>query len=81
MAAMYQRAAAASFRGEVPTGQHYVHGSIQVHGRFQGNALDVCDFLHRSINHSKLFADRHNHINGIENFWNQSKINIAFMGD
>ncbi len=25
------------------------------------------------INHSKLFADRHNHINGIENFWNQAK--------
>jgi transposase len=45
------------------------------------NALDVSDFLHRRINHSKLFADRHNHINGIENFWNQSKINIAFMGD
>jgi len=25
------------------------------------------------INHSKLFADRYNHINGIENFWNQAK--------
>lgn len=25
------------------------------------------------INHSKLFADKHNHINGIENFWNQAK--------
>jgi transposase len=45
------------------------------------NALDVSDFLHRSINHSKLFADRHNHINGIGNFWNQAKINIPFMGD
>jgi len=37
------------------------------------NVLDVSDFKHRRINHSKLFADRQNHINGIENFWNQAK--------
>ena len=37
------------------------------------NALDVSDFRHYRINHSELFADRHNHINGIENFWNQAK--------
>jgi len=37
------------------------------------NALDICDFHHRRINHSKLFADKQNHINGIENFWNQAK--------
>ncbi len=37
------------------------------------NALDVSAFHHMRINHSKLFADRHNHINGIENFWNQAK--------
>ena len=37
------------------------------------NVLDVSDFHHFRINHSKLFADRHNHINGIENFWNQAK--------
>lgn len=37
------------------------------------NMLDVSDFHHFRINHSKLFADRDNHINGIENFWNQSK--------
>ena len=37
------------------------------------NALDVSDFHHIRINHSKLFADRQNHINGIENFWNQAK--------
>ena len=30
-------------------------------------------FIHYRINHSKEFADRQNHINGIENFWNQSK--------
>ena len=37
------------------------------------NALDVSDFKHYRINHSKLFADKKNHINGIENFWNQAK--------
>jgi len=37
------------------------------------NALDVSDFRHYRINHSELFDDRHNHINGIENFWNQAK--------
>ena len=37
------------------------------------NALDVSDFKHCRINHSKLFADKRNHINGIENFWNQAE--------
>ena len=37
------------------------------------NVLDVSEFKHYRINHSKLFADRKNHINGIENFWNQAK--------
>ena len=37
------------------------------------NALDVSEFHHRRINHSELFADSQNHINGIENFWNQAK--------
>jgi transposase len=37
------------------------------------NALDVTDFRHYRINHSQLFADKKNHINGIENFWNQAK--------
>jgi transposase len=37
------------------------------------NVLDISGFHHCRINHSKLFADRHNHINGIENFWNQAK--------
>ena len=35
--------------------------------------LDVSGFIHHRINHSKEFADRRNHINGIENFWNQTK--------
>ena len=34
---------------------------------------DVSSFIHHRINHSKKFADHHNHINGIENFWNQVK--------
>jgi hypothetical protein len=33
----------------------------------------VSEFKHYRINHSKLFARKHNHINGIENFWNQAK--------
>ncbi len=37
------------------------------------NALDVSEFKHYRINHSELFADGKNHINGIENFWNQAK--------
>jgi len=37
------------------------------------NALDVSGFRHLRINHAKLFADGKNHINGIENFWNQAK--------
>ncbi len=37
------------------------------------NALDVTDFHHQRINHSKIFALGQNHINGIENFWNQAK--------
>jgi transposase len=37
------------------------------------DALDVSDFHHMRINHSELFADRRNHINGIESFWNQAK--------
>ena len=37
------------------------------------NTLDVSEFKHYRINHSKLFADKQNYINGIENFWNQAK--------
>ena len=37
------------------------------------NALDIADFKHYRINHSQLFADKKNHINGIENFWSQAK--------
>ena len=38
------------------------------------NALDVSEFKHFRVNHSKEFTSgKNNHINGIENFWNQSK--------
>ena len=37
------------------------------------NALDVSNFHHYRINHPALFATGKNHINGIENFWNQAK--------
>jgi transposase len=37
------------------------------------DVLDVASFKHLRINHSKLFSENKNHINGIENFWNQAK--------
>lgn len=37
------------------------------------DVLDVPEFHHVRINHSQIFADQTNHINGIENFWNQAK--------
>ncbi len=40
------------------------------------DVLDVSNFKHYRINHSTQFVDkkdRQNHINGIENFWNQAK--------
>ncbi|KMK51330.1 transposase [[Actinobacillus] muris] len=37
------------------------------------DALDVSEFHHERINHSEIFAERENHINGIENFWSQTK--------
>lgn len=37
------------------------------------NALDIAGFSHYRINHSSHFANGHNDINGIENFWNQAK--------
>jgi len=40
------------------------------------NVLDVSAFKHYRINHARRFADRKNHINGIENFWNQAKSHL-----
>ena len=36
------------------------------------NVLDVSAFKHYRMNHSKLFVNKHKHINGID-FWNQAK--------
>ena len=43
------------------------------------NVLDVSEFKHYRINHSNLFADKNNHINGIENFWNQAKRHLRIF--
>ena len=38
------------------------------------DALDVSHFHHKRVNHSEVFVkEKTNHINGIENFWNQAK--------
>ena len=38
------------------------------------DVLDVSEFHHRRVNHSKEYVNEHgHHINGIENFWNQAK--------
>ena len=38
------------------------------------DVLDVSEFHHRRVNHSKVFVNKQGyHINGIENFWNQAK--------
>ena len=59
----------------IPTiAQKVIPDSIVYSDCWRGyNALDVSEFKHYRINHSKLFADKQNHINGIENFWNQAK--------
>ncbi|MDW0462260.1 transposase [Mannheimia haemolytica] len=54
------------------------HLALEAHEIFEGkievdDALDVSEFHHERINHSELFAEKQNHINGIENFWNQAK--------
>jgi len=37
------------------------------------NILDISEFHHHRINHRESYGDGPNHINGIENFWNQAK--------
>ena len=42
------------------------------------DSLDVSEFHHHRINHGEAFVrDRHNHINGIENFWNHAKRTLS----
>ena len=37
------------------------------------DVLDISEFSYFCLNYSTHFAENHNHINGIENFWNQAK--------
>jgi transposase len=46
---------------------------VYIEGYQSYDALDVSDFHHHRIDHSESFADEKNHINGIENVWNQAK--------
>ncbi len=58
----------------IPIQRKVIPDSIVYSDYWRGyNVLDVSDFKHYRINHSKLFFDKKNHINGIENFWNQAK--------
>jgi transposase-like protein len=42
------------------------------------DVLDVYEFHHHRIDHSDAYArERHNHINGIENFWSQAKCTLS----
>ncbi|MCK5556488.1 MAG: IS1595 family transposase, partial [Alphaproteobacteria bacterium] len=46
---------------------------VYTDGHTAYNALDVSEFTHFRINHSREFVHNRNHINGIENFWSQAK--------
>ncbi|MCE1196072.1 IS1595 family transposase [bacterium] len=46
---------------------------VYTDGYHSYDALDISDFHHHRIDHSEDFVDEKNHINGIENFWNQAK--------
>lgn len=37
------------------------------------NSLDVSEFTHYSINHSRTFVHNKNYINAMDNFWSQAK--------
>jgi transposase len=42
------------------------------------DVLDVSESHHYRIDHSDAYVlDRHNHIHGIENFWNQAKRTLS----
>ena len=43
--------------------------------------LDVLAFKYFRINHSELFANKQNHIDGIENFWDQAKRHMRKFKD
>ena len=41
------------------------------------DVLEVSEFSHLRINYSTHFAERQNHINGIENFWGLCKVRLS----
>ncbi len=54
--------------------QRVMPDSVVYSDSYRGyDVLDVSEFRHYRINHRRAFVDRTNHINGIENFWNQAK--------
>jgi transposase len=46
---------------------------VYTDGFMSYDVLDVSEFQHMRVNHSETFVKDKNHINGIENFWNQAK--------
>lgn len=61
---------------------HVVPDSIVYTDYFRSyNALDISEFKHFRINHRETFVDHQNHINGIENFWNQAKRHLRKYND
>jgi transposase len=50
---------------------------VYTDGFLSYDALDISEFHHMRINHADKFAEGRNHINGIENFWNQAKRHLA----
>ncbi|MDW0502074.1 transposase [Mannheimia haemolytica] len=61
------------FEGKIEVDESYFGGHRKgKRGRGAAGKVAV-EFHHERINHSELFAEKQNHINGIENFWNQAK--------
>jgi nucleoside-diphosphate-sugar epimerase len=62
---------------EVGKGMTSIIGDIRDLAKLQAvfaeYSPEIVIHKHFRINHSKIFADKRNHINGIENFWNQAK--------
>ncbi|MDW1007539.1 transposase [Mannheimia haemolytica] len=56
------------FEGKIEVDESYFGGH-----RKGKRGRGAAEFHHERINHSELFAEKQNHINGIENFWNQAK--------
>ncbi|MDW0531203.1 transposase [Mannheimia haemolytica] len=59
------------FEGKIEVDESYFGGHRK--GKRGRGAAGKVEFHHERINHSELFAEKQNHINGIENFWNQAK--------